>query len=291
MARGAAQAQKRAKEKPQQKKRKQRAAPSWEQQMFFPRLRRQAKWVFVFLALVFAVGFVAFGVGSGSTGIGDILRGNFFGSNGSSNGSRIKADQKTIKNHPKDTSAYLDLAAIYQQENKQAQAIATLERAARIAPKNIDVLNSLANIYSGRAQEALTAYNSAQTAISSNYIAPPYADAGDFGQAFAQDPYSQSLSTSLNDAQSKAVTSLKTAETAYQRAATAAKGTSNEAGAQLQIANIAVQAVQLLGQGSDTRLAIAAYERYLKLDPNGVQAAQAKQTLARLKAFLPQAQG
>ena len=47
--------------------------------MFFPRLRRQAKWVFVFLALVFAIGFVAFGVGSGSTGISDILRGNFFG--------------------------------------------------------------------------------------------------------------------------------------------------------------------------------------------------------------------
>ena len=32
--------------------------------MFFPRLRRQAKWMFVFLALVFGVGFVIFGVGS-----------------------------------------------------------------------------------------------------------------------------------------------------------------------------------------------------------------------------------
>ena len=31
--------------------------------MFFPRLRRQAKWVFLFLALVFALGFVGFGVG------------------------------------------------------------------------------------------------------------------------------------------------------------------------------------------------------------------------------------
>jgi len=35
--------------------------------MFFPRLRRQAKWVFVFLAAVFCLGFVFFGVGSGST--------------------------------------------------------------------------------------------------------------------------------------------------------------------------------------------------------------------------------
>ena len=55
--------------------------------MFFPRLRRQAKWVFVFLALVFAVGFVAFGVGSGSSGISDLLRGNFFGGGGTSTSS------------------------------------------------------------------------------------------------------------------------------------------------------------------------------------------------------------
>src|ERR671922_2022520 len=46
-----------------------------EDAMFFPRLRRHAKWMFVFLALVFAVGFVGFGVGAGGTGIGDILRG------------------------------------------------------------------------------------------------------------------------------------------------------------------------------------------------------------------------
>ena len=49
-------------------------APSIEDTMFFPRLRRHAKWMFVFLALVFALGFVGFGVGAGGTGIGDIFR-------------------------------------------------------------------------------------------------------------------------------------------------------------------------------------------------------------------------
>ena len=44
--------------------------------MFFPKLRRQAKWMFVFLALAFGVGFVGFGVGGGGLGIGDILQGN-----------------------------------------------------------------------------------------------------------------------------------------------------------------------------------------------------------------------
>jgi hypothetical protein len=43
--------------------------------MFFPRLRRQAKWMFVLLALVFGGGFVIFGVGSNlPSGLGDVLR-------------------------------------------------------------------------------------------------------------------------------------------------------------------------------------------------------------------------
>ena len=44
--------------------------------MFFSRLRRHAKWMFVFLALVFGVGFVGFGIGANqNASIGDLLRG------------------------------------------------------------------------------------------------------------------------------------------------------------------------------------------------------------------------
>jgi len=42
--------------------------------MFFPKLRRNAKWVFLFLALVFALGFVGFGVGAGGVGFGVVLK-------------------------------------------------------------------------------------------------------------------------------------------------------------------------------------------------------------------------
>src|SRR5215211_7364143 len=148
MARGAAQAQRK---RPKQEPKRKRAAPSYEQTMFFPRLRRQAKWVFVFLALVFGVGFVAFGVGSGSTGIGDILRGNFFGG-GTSTSSRAKEKQKAIERNPKDISAYLDLAGIYQQDQDEAKALATLRKAEKVAPRNFDVLNRIAGIYSGQAE-------------------------------------------------------------------------------------------------------------------------------------------
>ena len=48
---------------------------SYEDEMFFVRLRRHAKWMFVFLALVFGLGFVIFGIGSDQgTGVGDLFR-------------------------------------------------------------------------------------------------------------------------------------------------------------------------------------------------------------------------
>src|SRR5436190_18893913 len=56
-----------------------------EGEMFFPKLRRQAKWVFIYLALSFAVGFVVFGVGSGGgAGLRDPLQGRGRGSSGPS---------------------------------------------------------------------------------------------------------------------------------------------------------------------------------------------------------------
>ena len=45
--------------------------PAYEEQLFFGRLRGHAKWMFVLLAVVFALSFVFLGVGSGSTGISD----------------------------------------------------------------------------------------------------------------------------------------------------------------------------------------------------------------------------
>ena len=66
---------------------------SWEDELFFARLRHHAKWVYALLALVFVIGFVIFGVGSGSTGISDILQNalNFGSSSGSSNKSSCDA--------------------------------------------------------------------------------------------------------------------------------------------------------------------------------------------------------
>ena len=279
MARGAAQARRqRPKEPPKKRK---RAVPAYEQTMFFPRLRRQAKWVFVFLALVFAVGFVAFGVGSGSSGISDILRGNFFGG-GTSTSSLAKQKQKAIARNPKDISAYLDLAGIYQQEQDEAKALATLRKAEKVAPRNFDVLNRIAGIYSGQAELKRQAAQDAQVAYFEATVSPPGLDtSSSLGQAISSEPYSDVLKTRANESYSTMVSAFTKAEAAYKKLATAAAGTSQEANAQLQLAG----AAQIAG---DTTTAVNAYTRFLKIAPDSPNALAVRQTLEQLKASLPQ---
>ena len=283
MARGAAQAGRKQRPKEPPKKRK-RAAPAYEQTMFFPRLRRQAKWVFVFLALVFAVGFVAFGVGSGSSGISDILRGNFFGGGGTSTSSLVKQKQEAIARNPNDISAYLDLAGLYQQDQDETNALATLSKAEQVAPKNFDVLNRIAGIYSGQAELERQAAQNAQVVYFESTVSPPGLDpSSTLGQAISGDPYSDVLKTRANEAYSKMVSAFTKAETAYKKLVTAAAGTSQEANAQLQLAG----AAQISG---DTTTAVNAYTRFLKIAPDSPNALAVRQTLEQLKASLPQSQ-
>jgi Flp pilus assembly protein TadD len=277
MARGAAQAQ-RKRRPPEEPKRKKKAAPTWEEQLFFSRLRRHAKVMYVLLAVVFAAGFVVLGVGSGSTGIGDLLQGKLFGGGGSSTSSQIGSKQKAIARSPKDVSLYLDLAGLYQADQKESQALTTLRKAEKIAPKNVDILNRLALIYSSRAGRARSVAEDAQILYLSNTTAPPGLDTNSpLGQALASDPYSNALRSKASEAYSKMVTAYSAAEKAYQRVVTTTKGTSEEASAQLQLASAAQTA-------GDIPTAVTAYQRFLKIAPNDPNAAAVRQTLTQLKA-------
>lgn len=287
MARGAAQAQRKRPQAQRQKpKRKQQ---TWEDQLFFARLRRHTKWMFVLLALVFAVGFVAFGVGSGSTGVGGIgdIFNSVFGKSASGIDSRINDDQKKLARNPGDVQSAIDLSTLYQQRQENSKAIAVLKATAQQKPKNLDLLNAIAGIYRTETSTARNAASEAQNALSSRAVTPPGLDINSsIGQAFTGDPLSQDLRTKATEAFNNLSTAYSKAETAYKAVADAAKGTPQEANAQLALGSVAIEAVQISGQTSDIQIAINAYKRYLKLEPKGVSANQARQTLQQLEPFL-----
>jgi tetratricopeptide (TPR) repeat protein len=279
MARGAVQKRQRA--KPQAAPKKRRAAPRSvaEQQMFFPRLRRQAKWVFVFLALVFAVGFVAFGVGTGSTGLSELLQGNvsLFGHGG---GSSISKAQKRVTKHPDDAAAYKNLASVLQEHNKHDEAIAPLETYTSMRPKDVEALNQLASLYLERATTFRNEAAAAQQAGEAVFAAPLFLPdpASKLGQAVGNDPIYSAVSASanskVNDASSQAQQAFSSAVTVYQRLANV----------QPRDPSVPFNLAQAAEQAGNIPVAVEAYKRFLVLAPQDPTAPAIR---ARLKQLQP----
>ena len=283
MARGAAQAQRKRRPEPQ-KKRKKNATPAWEDQLFFSRLRTHAKVAYVFLAVVFAAGFIFLGVGSGSNGITDALQSFFGKSSGSSLSSQIDDKQKVVDRNPKDVNAYLDLAGVQQADNREDDALATLQKARAIAPNNVDVLNRIAAIYGAQAGRAGDNYTAILASIQQNALTPPGLDTSSpIGQALTSDPYSQALQSRLSEAYTKVTGAYAKVASTYKQAAQVARGTAEEPNALLQWASASQNANDLTG-------AITAYKRFLKVAPTNPNAPTVRQTLAQLSASAGQTQ-
>jgi tetratricopeptide (TPR) repeat protein len=275
MARGAAQARRKAAKTQARRPAASRRAPTVEQTMFFPRLRRQAKWVFVFLALVFALGFVFFGVGSGSTGIGDLLKGNFnlFGNGGSTQSSGLKKARKRTEERPNDPAAWNALATAYQTDGKLDQSNRALEHYLKLRPKDIDALQRVAGYYENRATEKEAEARQVQAQAPLDFgtvvgISP----SSQVGQILGQDQVTQQLSQKANAAFTEAGDALRKDEQLYKRIV---KQQPDDPNTQYHLAQIA----DFLG---DTKVAITAYKAVIKLAPSDPTAKTAQQRIALL---------
>jgi len=246
--------------------------------MFFPRLRRQAKWVFVFLAFVFAAGFVFFGVGSGSTGLGDLLRGNFniFGSGGGSTTSAaVKSALKRTQAHPKDPEAWRALATAYSGDGELAQANKANERLLKLKPNDTSTLQSVAAFYETRAQSKANEASrlQAQLPVSLGSILG-FSQTSQLGQALSNDPTTTQL-------QQKASAAITAENSALQKDAAMYK---RLAKLQPDDVNTQFHYAQLADLTGDAPSAVKAYQRVVRLAPKDPAAQQARQRIAALGA-------
>jgi tetratricopeptide (TPR) repeat protein len=263
---------------PPKAKRQQHA--KWEDQLFFSRLRVHAKWMFVFLALVFGLGFVLFGVGSGSTGIGSALQNFFQGFGGSSSGGSVSGLVKKTTENPKDAAAWRQLATKYEQKTQTDNAIAALTTYTTLRPKDQNALTELAGLYLNRATDWENVYQAQQAYAQALTPTSPFQPSATspLGKAFASltnpiDTALQSSGTAAENAYSQVVTLLSDRMGVYQKLA---KLNPNDANTQYQLA----QAAQYAG---DTKTSIAAYTKFLKLAPHDPLAATAKKAIKQLK--------
>jgi len=244
--------------------------------MFFPRLRRHAKWMFLFLAIVFALGFVGFGVGAGGVGFGDIIR-NAAGGSGTPS---VSDAEKRVLDNPKDAQAFKDLSTAQQAAGNTDGAIEALQSYTQLRPKNTDALRELAALY---LQQASAAQERAQILEArSAYLAPGTIRDTIFqigGSPLQPDPITNALSTTYTTKISTANSEIQTASAqAVEQYRRIAAIQPKDPSVQLELASAATSA-------NDVATTIAAYKAFLKLAPDDPTAPEVRRILKQIQRF------
>jgi len=247
--------------------------------MFFPKLRRKAKPVFILLALVFGLSFVALGVGTGVSGtsLGDIIN-DVFNTGGS--GPSIEEAERKVEENPEDREALVALADAYQAEDRTADAIAALERYRGLEPRDLDVLKRLAGLYTIQAQEAQQRVSIIQAGSQRQFFGQIFGPPPDteLGQALGSDPIADAIRQQASERISRASDEFAAA---YRRVAGVYQELTllepEEPSNFLQLG----QASQIAG---DNDSAIAAYQTFLELSPDDALAPTVR---AQLEALSP----
>src|SRR4029450_10897205 len=235
-----------------------------EGDMFFPKLRRQAKWVFVFLALSFAVGFVVFGVGSGTggAGLGDLLQGG----GGGSSGAPVSDAQKKIDKG--DLVAYKELADAYRQDGKLEKAISAGEQYLKVRPKDYEYMRTVAGDYEGQASQQRDQAAVIQDEVTSSTGGTTFAPPGNslVGPAVQRGEIDTELQTAPNQKLTQLYAGLQgsyaRATQIYQQLAAQ---TPNDVLLQLLLATAPLQA-------RNNPVALKAYRKVIKLSPDSAEA-------------------
>ena len=255
-------------------------SPSYEDQLFFTRLRRRAKWVFASLAAVFAISFIFFGVGTGVSGgsVGDFLRDLFGG--GSTDTQSVEDALGKVEDNPNDVAAALALAGAYQRAGQTEDAARTLENYVKLQPKDTDALRQLATLYQRLATQSdqrASALMNQGLGQSISTTAWSFPDGSGFLGAVGDNPIDEAvtarLSASATAASDETTQWLKKAVTAYDGLV---KADPSNTTALIQLGQAAANA-------GENETAIDAFERYLELDPQGAYAEPAKRELENLK--------
>jgi tetratricopeptide (TPR) repeat protein len=229
------------------------------------------------MVLVFGLGFVFLGVGSGGLDLGNLLR-DSFGRGGSSGPSIPKLQDKTAKN-PRDAAAQLALAKAYADKGRVPEAIATYQTYGALRPKDAETLSALGAL---QTQQANTYLQQAQIAFFEQSLASANTTFGlgpdsKFGKALGTDPIT-------NVVQTKASTAAQEANTQYSTASQGAIATYKK----LAKASPSFEHYQLLATTAknfgDTATALTAYKEALKHATDPVVKAEIR---SEIKALQP----
>jgi cytochrome c-type biogenesis protein CcmH/NrfG len=254
------------------------------------RLRKNGKWVFLLLAVVFAITFVFAGVGTSGPSLIDLLGQDSDSSPTETvqkSNTAVQKAEAAAKATPEDPQAWITLAQAEIANDQLDKVPAAAAKAAELAPEDAAVQSTVADIYLAQAaaalQKAQALYATAQggglvdgrTAVPQQVIP---------GQSSGATPF-QNAQESISSAKladvSAEVSPLQTQANDAYVAAVAAQTTVTELepkdpAAWFRLGQIATAA-------NDTTGAITAYEKFVKLAPADPLTKKVEEEIKRLK--------
>jgi tetratricopeptide (TPR) repeat protein len=246
------------------------------QELFFVRLRRHQKWVYAVLAVVFGLSFVLVGVGSGNGGGLSQLFTGIFSSGG---GSSVSKAQDLVKTDP--AKGYRALATAYESNGNNVLAMTALQSYLRVKKTDASSWAELGGLELSQGSKYATQYQNAQQSSQLADPSAPFLPGGTLGTAVGPNPAytqaSQAASTRTSALYQKATGAFTGAVTDYQRAS---KLHPRNTTYLQELANAAANS-------GNSKVAINALQRYLKVDPHSPLAPQIRKELKSLEQSTP----
>ena len=244
------------------------------QDLFFVRLRRRQKWIYAFLAVIFAATFAGVGVGSGNGGGLDQLYSGLFGGGGDS----VSKAQKEIAKNP--VKGYRDLATAYETKSDNAGAITALQSYLALKKKDANVWSELGGLQLTQAQTYVAQYQAVQANAQLADPSAPFLPSGTLAQAVgtnaAYQNAAQQASSQSSALYQQVTSSLSSAVTSYQQVT---KIRPRSTTAWEELATAATNA-------GNSQVALGAWQKVLKLDPNNPQRSSIEKQIASIKKQL-----
>ncbi len=256
------------------------------------RLRTKGKWIFAFLAVVFALTFVVAGVGTGGPSFLDML-----GQERAAEGPEtqpandaVEAALADAKATPEDPQAWLALANAYVNAGQLEKAEEPATRAAELAGEDAERQSAVADLYLALAaallQRAQEAYAGAQGAGLVNGR-PAVPQAVIPGQSQGATPFQTAqealASAGFSEASAAAMPFQTQADSAYKGAIAAqevvTKVSPDAPEAWFRLGQIA-------GAANDGELAISSYRKFVELAPDDPLVNQVEEEIDRLEKAL-----
>ena len=233
------------------------------QDLFFMRIRRRQRWVFLGLAIVFAVSFAALGVGSGGNGGLSGLYSGLFGSS-SDPVSKAQAEIKAATTPAANVKGYRDLANAYVTTGDFTSAISALKSGTGFKKSDYTLWSQLGELQKQQADTYAQQYSQLQQATQlkspSSIIEPTGALAGQLGTNQIDQFYAQQNSAQTQQALQNAVNGYKDSLASYQ---SAAKYTPHGS-----LANAELAIVNAAGLAGNNKVELKAVKTYVGLAPN-----------------------